>query len=733
MAVDSSQVDKGTLSLTKMAGAARQAEAATKGVTTGARGAASAAAAVVGSSDSAAGALTREAAAARNASAAMRGHSIAVNDNARRMGGSFSGLAAQVQDIGVTAAMGMNPMLIALQQGTQIAGAMEMAMQGGSSVAGVFGAALKSLISPVSILSIGLTALLAAGLQMVDWPKLAASALKLMADVLDTIAPYAIGAAAGLALLYAPAILSGLATAVMSLGTVATAVWGIATAIYATVGLPVLLVAGFTAMVAAAVVFRDELTSILGVDIVGAAKAGVNYIIGSFVAAYQDIKFVWQQLPNVVGAAAVGATNAVVSAIQSMINGAASLLNDFIDTANKALAALPGGLNIGKVGTVDLPKMDNPYADALAGAVGQRNNAVEKALSTDYLGGFGADIANGASAASGKLKELADWLGKVDEKKKKHRGKTEAEKYSDVVDVANRRIASLQSEYDALGMTDMAAAKLAYETDLLNQAQQKGITLSAAQKAELSDLAGRMAALEIATQKAREAMDFAKDLTKGFITDLRSGLEQGKSFWESFGNAALNVLDKITDKLLDDVLNAIFKVNSASSSGGGFWGALGSLFGMGGGGGFTAFETAFTGLPGLWANGGYTGAGGKYEPAGVVHRGEYVFSAAATRALGVTNLDRVHRRAKGYAGGGYVDDGAPRLFPSANQNSASSVHVTVGVSVDKNGNLMPFVESVSERKAGQAVATYRGSQAMTQDVAAHYEKGRSNRMIRNAS
>ena len=44
---------------------------------------------------------------------------------ARRMGGSMSGLAAQFQDIGVTAAMGMNPMIIALQQGTQIAGQME--------------------------------------------------------------------------------------------------------------------------------------------------------------------------------------------------------------------------------------------------------------------------------------------------------------------------------------------------------------------------------------------------------------------------------------------------------------------------------------------------------------------------------------------------------------------------------------------------------------------------------
>jgi hypothetical protein len=29
------------------------------------------------------------------------------------------------------------------------------------------------------------------------------------------------------------------------------------------------------------------------------------------------------------------------------------------------------------------------------------------------------------------------------------------------------------------------------------------------------------------------------------------------------------------------------------------------------------------------------------------------------------------------------------------------IHVTVGVAADNNGNLLPFVESVSERKAGQ--------------------------------
>lgn len=54
---------------------------------------------------------------------------------------------------------------------------------------------------------------------------------------------------------------------------------------------------------------------------------------------------------------------------------------------------------------------------------------------------------------------------------------------------------------------------------------------------------------------------------------------------------------------------------------------------------------------GGFAEGGYTGAGGKYQPAGVVHRGEYVFDAASTSRIGVGTLERIR---SGYADGGYV-------------------------------------------------------------------------------
>lgn len=605
LAVDSSQVTKGAKSLDVLSNSAKRAEAAASGVSSSTRNAGSAAVTLAASSGRAAAELNTEAAAAQKAAAAMRLHSIAANSNIRGLKNfNTANLAAQFQDVAVSAQMGMGALQIGLQQGTQLAAviaAMENPIKG-------LGTAFASVISPVSLLVIGLTAAAAAGLQMVNWAALASSALNGLADALSTIAPYAVGAAAALALIYAPAILGGLALLSEAILGVTARLAGLAIG-FALANPATAFVLGITAAIAAANIFRDELTQIFGVDIVGVAKSAVNWMIGAFVGGYRAIVATWDALPSALGDLGYQAADRFYAAFTSMLRDLRSDINSFIEGINSKLgSSIPtiGGGLVGLNPNGTQKHVANPYAGAASGVANAASDAFGSAMNTDYVGAGLDIIAKGASAASGKLKELAGWMTTVDEKKKKKGGKTDAEKYDDIIDGANRRIASLQAEYDALGMTEMAAAKLAYETEMLNQAQQKGITLSAAQKAEISSLADRMAALEIATKNAREAMDFAKDLTKGFIGDLRSGLEQGKSFWESFGNAALNVLDKITDKLLDDVLTAIFKVNSAGTGGGGFWGSLLSAFGLGGGGsGFAgaASVVASGGFSGLYANG----------------------------------------------------------------------------------------------------------------------------------
>lgn len=57
-----------------------------------------------------------------------------------------------------------------------------------------------------------------------------------------------------------------------------------------------------------------------------------------------------------------------------------------------------------------------------------------------------------------------------------------------------------------------------------------------------------------------------------------------------------------------------------------------------------------------FASGGYTGAGGKYEPAGVVHRGEFVVPSETVRAFGPDYF--ASRYLPGYADGGLVTNQA---------------------------------------------------------------------------
>lgn len=121
-----------------------------------------------------------------------------------------------------------------------------------------------------------------------------------------------------------------------------------------------------------------------------------------------------------------------------------------------------------------------------------------------------------------------------------------------------------------------------------------------------------------------------------------------------------------------------------------------------------------------FANGGYTGHGGKYEPAGVVHKGEGVLTQEEVKALGgpqgFEDLRKSIRR--GYATGGLVADthrvgmgavsainsgGATVVQPKVVINNYSSEKVET--STNQDGELMvtigKMVNSMVDQKVDQ--------------------------------
>lgn len=389
-----------------------------------------------------------------------------------------------------------------------------------------------------------------------------------------------------------------------------------------------------------------------------------NTYINTFTAAYEAVKTLWGRLPAVMGDIAVSTANAVVQAIENMINRAVAGINALIAAANSIPDWLKPSFaeNIQPLANVDMGRIGNPFEGSMGRAGSAVTDAISKAYSNDPLGDFFQSV-----------------------------------------------------KQEALALADV---------------KDKGTSAGSALKGAADKAKDAWAGLRDVTEKTADAVSeglkFARDVAGGFFADLKNGLRNGESFWDSFKNAAVNALDKIADKLMNDVLDAIFSVNKAAGGmgggGGGILGFIGKIFGGFGGGGVDT--SYFFNNAGLWAEGGYTGAGGKYSPAGVVHRGEYVFSQEAVARIGLGRLDKMHNSAKrGYADGGLV--GANTNAAAANQNIG--VDVGVKVAFDENsGKFSAYVENVTTRQ----IKGFAESRAFNARVAAATSENRMRGMAR---
>lgn len=117
------------------------------------------------SADEMTAAINRERSATLASLAALRERDQAISSARSPGSGYTSNIAAQFQDIGVTAAAGMSPLQIALQQGTQLSAVFTDLRAQGQSVGSTLASAFMSVVSPMSLLTLGAVAASAALIQ----------------------------------------------------------------------------------------------------------------------------------------------------------------------------------------------------------------------------------------------------------------------------------------------------------------------------------------------------------------------------------------------------------------------------------------------------------------------------------------------------------------------------------------------------------------------------------------
>lgn len=304
----------------------------------------------------------------------------------------------------------------------------------------------------------------------------------------------------------------------------------------------------------------------------------------------------------------------------------------------------------------------------------------------------------GKSSGSGKKSKESDYAREIEQIKERTaalQAETTAQAaVNPLIDdygFASERAKAAQDLLTAAQKSGLAAGKELKDVAQLLSGNFEGLSPAAREQAEaMLGLANGYATASAEADKLaekqhniREAADDFKSTAKSTLSGFISDMRQGKSAAEALEGA----LDKVIDKLIDVALNSAFD----SKSGGGLSSIFSSLFG---GGGSASFPT----VPGvgLYDKGGYTGNGGKFQPAGIVHKGEYVMDAEATKRIGVDNL----RKLQGYAAGGYVGS-APTLPSLGGSRGRDHQPVDVRISVDKDGNLKAFVQ----RESAQVSAT----------------------------
>lgn len=469
---------------------------------------------------------------------------------------------ASLQELADTLPPTMGDALAAIGKAMQVfIGTMDQAL--GLTTRNATG--LMNLANAIMGAAVPAVAALQGSLKLVDgWLNTFGSSLKDIQGLVNTVFVTLIGGVALVAVLaLGRLVLNFLTPAIYGL---VGAFRGLAVAILTN---PIMGIATVIAGLAvAAFLVRDHIKQAFGIDVVGIFKNTANFIVGSFNFAFESIKFVWSNFPDIMEAFAVEVQNIFIRMSNAITQAVASAINNVVDLVNNASGVLHMlGIPIGKLGHAEagvIPEIQNTANERLRQRASAISDTLRKALQTDYIGEwagvFGAAMGSASASVQSFLDQLDHLTGSQDQKT--------IDALKQITQSVEQFIAKQDLARFSLGMSEEQTKALAYAQDLLFQAINAGVTITPELTNQFFQFGASMAHAEIQTARLTDAFNFAKDAAKGFINDIRAGLEQGKSIWESFGDAVLNVLNKILDKLIDVAVEMAF-ANLAGIAGGG--------------------------------------------------------------------------------------------------------------------------------------------------------------------
>lgn len=303
--------------------------------------------------------------------------------------------------------------------------------------------------------------------------------------------------------------------------------------------------------------------------------------------------------------------------------------------------------------------------------------------------------------------DITDAKYRVQDEKEKKARKEKLDDYQREVQRIRERTEALETETEVQGRLNPLVNDYGYavqfaaaQQELTNAAIQAGRQVTPELEAEIRKLADAYALSGVQAEKLAESQDkirerqaeilqLQSDVTRGLVDDLI----EGKSAADAFAGA----LKKIANSLLDSAFQQFFNPTSKG--------------GIGGFGGF------FSGLFGGFASGGYTGQGGQYEPAGIVHKGEYVVPKSVVDKIGVKNIERAFG---GYASGGLVNASLARSSPSSfGGNSGGGIgSITYAPRIDARGadveavaRLERAIQNDRDQLSSRVIATVQKARA----------------------